>query len=1045
MHTNLTRGIIRVPLFPLSNLENVRLPELSDTIIMDRIKVLCSDEVIEAIYISSPEFAKTLEKLIQRPEAVSPSVKLLEIWLSFVKYYTRICTRPTPYGLMASVGIININARNSIQKNFTSVIDAQLDNGVVAELSHKVEKSGKYRSQLNFFPNPSIYRHGSKLKYYEITKREGVKEFALSKIDRTSIVNKIIEYCRSGKKESDIITFLYDKYGTIYSLDDIKEFLSQLIINQILISNLSSSCTRTTLFSQLVSTVLSDGDYSDEDAENIVMINHALQKIRKPDWSANKNSFLNITDRLDKLKLSEHNAPFHLNLIRSFDKSSISAKIVQKIYKAVELIASLNENNKTQNLEVFRLAFTTRYEDRLVPLSEILDDEIGIGYPVGSISNEDFDGCLENIKLPNGNRAISKDEGFSPFYIYLLNQINKLSENQGRILELSSSDLNNFSSTKAKIPATFSIFCSMLGTNEDSINNGDYKVILSNNTITTAASPMNRFSVSDSEIALLCKEIIEHEQNFFDDKIVAEVVHSPNSRLENITYRAVTREYEIPLGSRSNHEYDKQIPLEDILVCVSLDEVKLVSKKHRKEIIPRISNNHVFNAGDSLSAYQFLGELQLQNYQVDLLWRWGPLANLDFLPRVVLDKNIVCSLATWRVTLDKSFFNKSGNISERLSSELASRGFPKFVSLRQRGDNLLLIDIEDISCLLILTKLFIQSPNLIFHEYLGSEGNSIIKDEHGKGFASELIIPYVALKEDKDLVVTNPIKSIKLEFKDKREFFPGEEFLYLKIYCAKSMGQMVLMECLFPIFIEKNESDTIFFIRYQDPEDHIRLRIRKENNGLLIAGIYNRIKKYVTYKAIYKIQYDTYHRELDRYTILPYAKTELIFSLDSKIILQMISFLDKANMRSMTWVIAIKNIYSYLSNFGMTIDEMISFSQLIKTDLFSEMKLENKEILKSLNLKMKTNHTLIDGIIKESNPDFRVLYKIIDGRDNSFAKILTLSERKKICRDKSQLFSYIHMSINRLFASDQRLKEAVSYDLLHNYLLMQSKMNKGKQ
>jgi len=105
----------------------------------------------------------------------------------------------------------------------------------------------------------------------------------------------------------------------------------------------------------------------------------------------------------------------------------------------------------------------------------------------------------------------------------------------------------------------------------------------------------------------------------------------------------------------------------------------------------------------------------------------------------------------------------------------------------------------------------------------------------------------------------------------------------------------------------------------------------------------------------------------------------------------------------------------------------------------------DKEFLKSLNVKLKENFTLISGVIKETNPNYKKIYGILSRRTSSISKILNVKERKKIGNHFGQCSSYIHMSLNRLFASDERFKEAMCYDFLYNFLSTEKRIEQSNR
>ena len=81
------------------------------------------------------------------------------------------------------------------------------------------------------------------------------------------------------------------------------------------------------------------------------------------------------------------------------------------------------------------------------------------------------------------------------------------------------------------------------------------------------------------------------------------------------------------------------------MVSIRQNQVVLRSKKWNQIIIPNSETIHPFKG---LPIYQFLKDVQTQNYQNQLSFNWGSLQDqFVFTPRVMYQK-VILSLATWR-------------------------------------------------------------------------------------------------------------------------------------------------------------------------------------------------------------------------------------------------------------------------------------------------------------------------------------------------------------------------------------------------------------
>lgn len=1045
MHRNFRRGVLRIPLLSINYIEKLRIQNLSTENILATIRGLCTPIVLEALYISSPVYYKELQELLKSTECTISHSKVLNIWLGFVKYYSRMCSRATPFGLMGSVGVVNLGQSSYMQKVSRGNIHVQLDNSIVAELSSYIQESFDIvNSNLLYHQNPSIYKNRGSFKYLETRLEGNEKIFILSKFQLNIVVKKILSYCSTGRKKQEILDYIMEEMDNQFSVSEIEDLIIDMISNQILLSSFSRGATIKTPFLNIVETIEQIGD-SPQILNLISVINNKLKSIKVPNWPQNKATLKEIErDLLDLGLKKSYPNKFHVNFIRSFSDSRINSTVLQSIQKITKILGGINSPYKSPALEAFKEAFSQRYENQIIPLVEVLDEEIGLGYPVGNIRNMTQDGVLNDIEILDRLPTHSGNDNISEFQAFLLNKIFENKKISNNILNLKSSELDNYITNEIELPNSHAVYCTLLAESYENLDKGKYEIIISNGSFTSAAASLSRFSVSDIEIERLCQDIIEEETKIYNGKIVAEVLHSAASRIENISFRSTTRDYELPIETLSSLEPSVQIKLEDIMVTVSNNSVKLISRRHKKEIVPKISNNHAFDGPDSLAIYRFLGDLQLDNQQNLYLWNWGVLSKLKFLPRVVIDDKVICSLATWRVGLEKCFFQQRENIHERLKNHLFEIGLPKYITLRQRGDNLLLLDIEDISCLSILLKEFKKYPVLILHEYLVSSSNSFITDDAENTYTHELIIPLAGKYTQNVNKKQDEFSKWKPTRRENRSFFPGDDVTYVKIYCSKDTGQLVLLKYIFPLIEGLLKNEYFFFLRYEDPDHHIRLRILSSKNSDLIKEIHRRLEPLLSQKLVYRIQYDTYHRELERYSSIPYSKTEMIFCEDSQAMLKILKHLRKQQRESDTWLIALKNVYSYLSTFTLNYREMIDFCKIIRDGYFEEFELGDKEFLKSVNRKLRASVLSIDDIILEKDRQYVVIYDLLSKRDYFIKSTLTDNELRKIKNKVSELASHIHMSINRLFSSDQRLKEGIVYDLLYNYLIIKYK-NKVKK
>jgi len=190
----------------------------------------------------------------------------------------------------------------------------------------------------------------------------------------------------------------------------------------------------------------------------------------------------------------------------------------------------------------------------------------------------------------------------------------------------------------------------------------------------------------------LTSAIVQKETNYHSDKILAEIVHIPESRTGNILRRPILRNFEIPYLSNSGVAMEYQIGLNDLMVSIKNNAIVLRSKKHNKVIIPCLSNAHNFS-NKSLPIYHFLADLQSQNVKPIYNFSWGVLeTHYNYFPRVVYKDIILCK-AKWSVTkkeIESFYTQKRSFLLNPITVWRTNRNIPRFVNLVHFENTLLI-------------------------------------------------------------------------------------------------------------------------------------------------------------------------------------------------------------------------------------------------------------------------------------------------------------------------------------------------------------------
>jgi thiopeptide-type bacteriocin biosynthesis protein len=279
-----------------------------------------------------------------------------------------------------------------------------------------------------------------------------------------------------------------------------------------------------------------------------------------------------------------------------------------------------------------------------------------------------------------------------------------------------------------------------------------------------------------------------------------------------------------------------------------------------------------------------------------------------------------------------------------------------------------------------------------------------------------------------------------------RCFIPGSEWLYLKLYTGiNSSDNFLILEIntLIKKLLKMRLIEKWFFVRYSDPNPHLRIRLllaKKSDFGKVIEMFYAKLDKF-TNSFIWKIQLDTYVRELERYNKLLIEESESIFFYSSKCIIKILHNLSQTNNSdAYRWMIALRIIDIFLAGFNLDNGEKLNLMRNMSNSFKIEFGYSNNNVI--FKNKYRSNRKIINSVLKNENDDliYRGLIFNIE-RESLMLKNIIMEVRGKINGMQEHfslqkfLSDHIHMFMNRLFSSDNRYFELIIYDFLYKFYL----------
>lgn len=1036
-HKNLVLRTPRLPLFR----------HLDEQAIISQ---LDNEVFLEAVYLASPVlYDECMKWKNGHVKGEKDRQKLLR---SLMKYFTRMSSRCTPFGLFSGCNVVQWQqAPTAITvSSATARRHTRLDMHYLCALAQKLATLPGIREQLLYYPNSSIYTIGDETRYVEYRYVGGRRKHQISAVTASECLELILQQAAEGITINNMIALLVDDE---VSREEAAVFIDDVLNAQMLVNELEPAITGDEFIYQVIRVLQRiHSVHPQEELDAVIrllqQVNELLQAI--DNCSANTAaSYRQISALLDKLGVPyEENKLFQTDLIKIAPEAGLNEGLQQQLMEGLSLLNRIAEPREQGNLQSFARRFSERYEEKEMPLLEVLDTETGIGYLA---KGADDNTPLLNHVVPPLPKGAEKKIKWGAHERYLAGKVNEAYKGDAFGIEIREEELKHLDNKEWNdLPPSMSVMFRL-------INAEQQQVYLDHAYGPSAANILGRFAHADEEINRMVCDITRTEQEKDPGVVYAEIIHLPESRMGNILLRPVFREYEIPYLAKSALDQEHQIQLQDLMVSVKNGKVLLRSKRLNKQVMPRLSTAHNYSF-NSLPVYHFLCDLQRQQQRAGLSFSWGSLIQqYKFLPRVSY-RNIILSPANWRF-LKSDYEQLLQAADQQLMSDVQAFRkrwhMPRYIVLAD-GDNEMLVDLENE----ILVKLWLETiknrPSQELKEFLWPETG--VLDQHGNIYTNQLVAVltkqtsfYGAVASDR----TDAAAQVE------RTFTTGSEWLYYKCYCGIKTADRILTEAIYPAvkqLLAAGEIDKFFFIRYQDPEFHLRLRFHIPDParlGHVLGLLHQCLRPFETQGYIWKTQTDSYSRELERYGHRSIEQAETLFFHDSMSVLEMLDNTWGDKREEVRWQWALRAIDELLDVFGYTLEAKQRIAETLKDSFATEFNAD-KLLKTQLNNKYRENRKEIEGIMDKQSDNGSVLYPILallKERNKALqpvaAQLLAMKAAGTLERSLDELlFSYIHMLVNRTIPSKARLHELVIYDLLHQYYRSQMarmKKDNGKQ
>ncbi|WP_378674859.1 lantibiotic dehydratase [Nocardia sp. GCM10030253] len=985
-------------------------------------------DIAEALYLASPSLSRRLENWRNAPAAPSAS----RIERALLSYASRMATRATPFGLFAgwSSGELGPDTRLQLAATHAYGRRTSLDSGFLVSLGEALLADPSIAANLHFVPNPTLYEAGDRLRYVLARGRE----VDLVAITPDKALRRVLEHARLGATAGVLSETVRDTDDGI-ELDEAAEYVGTLIEQQILIGGLDRFVTGPDPLDALIEKLA--GVASADVLEALQRSRSLVRDLDSRPAGTGLGHIHMIAEALRPLPVPVDPARLVRCDLEKPADAALSAEVVTVIGNGVDLLARIGGSTGGDPLRAFKTAFMRRYGDREVSLYEALDADYGVGFPDPAIPGPVSAGSeplLEGLQFPSIDDPAP--DLFGPRDALLAGWLLTAAREGRRELVLGPeevAELERVTPRTADLPSSLSAMATVLASGPEAVTRGDYRVYLSGAAGPSGANLLGRFCGGDDDLTDRVRAYLRAEEDQQPDAVFAEIVHLPEPRLGNVLTRPVLRRYEIVYLGQSGAAPDNQIPAADLRVSVRAGRVVLRSARLEREIIPRLTAAHNFTGRGNIALYRFLGSLQHQAITPWLSFSFGALRNAQFLPRVSTDRFIL-SRARWTIGAGELTPVREGSGVARFEAMRALRaahGLPRWVAVAD-GDRLIAVDLANVVFVDVVAGLARERGQLSFVELFLGPDELLASGPEG-AYTHELIVPMRN-------TAAAPISGDDAQSRTAagapplvRRLAPGSEWLFVKLYTGAASADRVLRSVVRPIVSDALAAGTVdewFFVRYSDPDWHLRLRLHGDGAELLgevLPALTACCDARLQDGLIWRMQVDTYEREVERYGgANGLLLAERVFFADSEAALGVVERLDGDETADARWQFAFVGAHQLLTDLGLDLVERHAVVSAARARFARRFRVDTP-----LRRQLGKRYRIERAGLERAMHDPAGPLAAFAARSAALRAVrIRLPDTVDAELRHSWAASIVHMQINRILRAATNRQEFVIYDLL---------------
>lgn len=875
----LDRFVVRVPRLPVERYH-------SDATATDAAELLhraASDTDMRAALAVSSE---SLDAALARPGA--PGKKARQRVDSLLRYLIRASTRPTPFGLFAGVGLGRWDESTDLAlAGRPHPIRVRADMGWLMGLVQALDARREVRTRLRWIANPMIIERAGRIFLEERADPTGRNLEALS-MRATGVVQRALAATRTPIAYSELVAHLVENTPRA-TRAKVEELIDRLWHEGLLYTDLRPPLLAPDPLGHVIERLSAVTEASAERhaLAELAQIMARLEQCAPAAWaSAYREAVPRARAIGGASQAAGEQAPFQVDMGLALAGERLHRRLADEIAEAAELLLRLSPiPDGSSSLAAYREQFHARYgHDREVPLLEVLDPTFGLGppgtghAPPGRQSERPGAQARNTLVLQLALRAIR--DGL---------QVVELDDELVARLETGPID-------PERLPPSLEVFASLAAASPAAIDAGEHLVVMGMG-VAGAGRSLGRFAyVVGTDVDALLDQAARAEAAAHDPGLLwCELVYLPRQpRVGNVAIRPRVRPFELDVLVTPAASPGATLHLDDLWLGVRDRRFYVRSASRDAEVV--FTATHMLTYRQAPQVVRFLSELSQDGIRQLTDFPWGPAAGYPFLPRVQRGR-VVLSPARWYVDATTATDQLAGGDPARFEDAFARWRdrwhVPRHVYLTA-GDNRLLLDL---ACTLHREQVraAVASPvggSVLFYEALPGLDHAWLPGPDGHHLC-ELVVPLVLERPAPARPRSGPLRHA-----ERAGQAPAGQWLFAKLYVGPRIEDDFIVGPMAE-FVQSVQGEALlddwFFIRYRDPDPHLRLRLSGKGEVLtsvVLPRLYAWASDETRRGRARKFSIDTYEPEVQRYGgEAGVSLAEALFGADSRAVVRLLGLL----------------------------------------------------------------------------------------------------------------------------------------------------------